>query len=215
MTVVSVDTVTGEIVDEHGDLTATEARDLTDRIRQTLTISHDLITAACLGRAWAALGYDSWDAYCTGEFAEARMVRLDRDQRREIVAEMDAAGMSTRAIASGLGVARNTVKDDLRSQVDQIDPPAPTPIQGMDGKTYQRPPAPEKRSRPALAPQARDAGWALRKAVERLARIGSDDRFASNKEMAPHLRGHLLNAIEVCQDLLDRINTEPEENTND
>jgi hypothetical protein len=62
-------------------------------------------------------------------------------------------------------------------------------------------------SRRPLPEFARDAGWDLRKSVERLERIAADDRFGTNKEqVATHLRSHLTNAIEVCQDLLDRIN---------
>lgn len=79
-------------------------------------------------------------------------------------------------------------------------------VTGLDGKTYTRP-EPSKPKRRALPDQARDAGWDLRKSVERLERIAADDRFAANKEqVTPHLRSHLTNAIEVCQDLLDRIN---------
>jgi hypothetical protein len=62
------------------------------------------------------------------------------------------------------------------------------------------------KSRKPLPDAARNAGWDLRKAVERLERIAADDRFGSNKEqVASHLRSHLLNAVEVCQDLLARI----------
>jgi hypothetical protein len=62
-------------------------------------------------------------------------------------------------------------------------------------------------SRRPLPDFARDAGIDLRKAVERLERISADDRFGQNREqVASHLRGHLSNAVEVCQDLLDRLN---------
>lgn len=61
-------------------------------------------------------------------------------------------------------------------------------------------------NRKPLTDSARNAGWDLRKAVERLERIAADDRFGSNKEqVAPLLRSHLQNAVEVCQDLLARI----------
>lgn len=60
--------------------------------------------------------------------------------------------------------------------------------------------------RRAITDTARDAGWDLRKAVERLQRLADDDRFASNKpQVAPLLRSHLENAVEVCHDLLARI----------
>ena len=89
--------------------------------------------------------------------------------------------------------------------------PSRPAVTGIDGKTYtprERKAAPKRRP---LTDQARDAGWELRKSVERIERIASDDRFTPNKEaVASHLRGHLTNAIEVCQDLLDRINTQEE-----
>ncbi len=53
---------------------------------------------------------------------------------------------------------------------------------------------------------ASDAGWALRKDVERLERIFADDRFTYNKvQVAASLRGHLKYAAEVCQDLLSQL----------
>lgn len=123
---------------ERPTLTAQQARALTDEIRQTLRAGHDLIVKAFVGRAWVALGYESWDSYCAGEFAEARMVRLDREQRREIVAEMRQAGMSTRAIASGLGVPQSTVDRDTRaSDPNGSDEPMPETVTGLDGR--QRP----------------------------------------------------------------------------
>lgn len=76
----------------------------------------------------------------------------------------------------------------------------------QDGKTYTRP-EPREQQKPRRRPitdAAGDAGWNLRKATERLQRITEDDRFSRNKEeVTAHLRGHLLYAVEVCQDLLD------------
>lgn len=80
-------------------------------------------------------------------------------------------------------------------------------VTGLDGKTYTRPEPKTPRRRP-ITDQARDAGWDLRKTIEKVERIAEDDRFPANKEqVTAHLRGHLLFAVEVCQDLLDRLNT--------
>lgn len=134
----TVDYTTGEIVEAEiveDALSATEARELTDRIKQTLTVAHELIIAAFKGRAWIALGYANWDTYCAGEFAEARMVRLDREQRREIVTEMKQAAMSNMSIASGLGVAHSTIDLDvaeIRNHPDVVK--FPDRIVGLDGK---------------------------------------------------------------------------------
>jgi len=127
----TVDVHTGEIV---AHMSAASARSLTDEIRQTLTSAHDKLLDAWRGRADLALGYDSWDAYCAGEFAGQRMVRLDREQRREIVASMRAEGMSTRAIGSALGVGHQTVQRDLPT--GPHGPVNEAPVVGVNGKTY-------------------------------------------------------------------------------
>lgn len=116
------------------DLSAAEARELTDKIRTTLQFGHKLISEAFMGRAWVALGYESWDSYCAGEFTEARMIRLDREQRREIVADLRVQGMSTRAIGTALGVHHDTVAEDVRA-VAGVGNPTPR-ITGSDGKSY-------------------------------------------------------------------------------
>jgi hypothetical protein len=201
--------IDGEIVT--ADLDATEARALTDRIRQTLTISHDLITAAYSGRAWVALGYDTWDAYCGGEFESSRMVRLDREQRREIVADMRSTGMSTRAIASGLGVDQKTVVNDLHAGEELSSPDAAPPrnITGQDGKTY-RPPAPAApptpQQRRPLQDAFFDAAMDLTRVIERLDRLASDDRFKSNDiQIANKHAADLTRANESLTALVQRL----------
>lgn len=103
------------------------------------------------------------------------MGELDADEFDEVIAEAKAEGNLSRA-----NVAR---------------------------KAREKSGAPERaKPRKALIDTARDAGWDLRKSVERLQRIAEDDRFATNKpQVAPLLRSHLENAVEVCQDLLARI----------
>lgn len=159
MTVAQVDTLTGEIVAQPETLTAEQARALTDRIRGSLAVAYDGLVDAWQGRADLALGYSSWDAYCAGEFAEGRMVRLDREQRREIVSTMRGAGMSSRAIASATGLSQPTVARDVRAGESSDSPAAP--VTGMDGKTYQ-PPAP----RPITPSVVRDVVDEARREVE-------------------------------------------------
>lgn len=141
-----VDADTGEVVDL---LDRSEARDLTDRIKVELSATWDLITEAYQRRAWAALGFDTWDAYCKGEFGASR-IKLPSEERREVVSSLRDAGLSTRAIAAATGASRNTVRSDLK-QVGQSDPPERTEVEprfkggtpkpapkvtGTDGKTY-------------------------------------------------------------------------------
>lgn len=71
------------------------------------------------------LGYASWTAYVTDLFGDEPL-RLARDVRRELVAELSDAGMSTRAIAPIVGVDQATVTRDI-ARGDANASPAPQP----------------------------------------------------------------------------------------
>lgn len=240
----------------------TWARKITERLRLQATnyaearekVIGTLIEARD-GGASALLGYPSWTVYMADVFGDAPL-RLERDARQELAAELSAEGMSTRAIAPIFGTTHKTIVKDLQSQVVPEVPPADEPeprqvvdviepepyrdvvelfateeregrmdqvradfsdavdarnkITGMDGKQYPRP-EPKKAQRRALTDQARDAGWEVRKSVERIERIWEDDRFSRNKEeVATLLRGHLMYVIETCQGFLDDIDQNEE-----
>lgn len=125
------------------DLTPEQARDLTRQIRGVAEELAGLLALAYRGRAWVALGYASWKAYCDGEFAGA-LAGLPVDRRRDVVGVLSDAGMSTRAIAAGTRTCDQTVRADLRL----ARPDGTGPRVGIDGKTYTAtPPTPA----PALA----------------------------------------------------------------
>lgn len=201
------DVVTGEVIEVA--MTPAEARTLTDEIRQTLHVGHDLIVEAFRRCAWSALGYESWDAYCQGEFAGARMIRLDREQRREIVAEMRQAGMSGRAIASGIGVDEITVRRDLATATD-VAVAEPTPITGVNGKTYQ-PPAPRPAPK-APRPQRDDAEVVLNRVLKSAQDAATGAQSLSSAQLgrmngkAAHWVDGLTDAIESLQRLVLSIN---------
>lgn len=119
--------------------TAPDARRLTDRIKAGVEAIWHLITEAYLTRAWAALGYASWDEYCVSEFGTSR-ISLPREDRREIVGSLREAGLSTRAIAAATGVSEPTVRRDLESPGASFsggnDAPATRVVTGVDGKVY-------------------------------------------------------------------------------
>ena len=110
---------------------AATARARIDRIAAHVAASRQDIIDAHRERDWLALGYATWDELCEAEFRGA-MIGLPRGERREAVAEMTDAGMSTRAIGAALGVSEGTIRNDRGAQ-DY----APTPVTGLDGKTYQ------------------------------------------------------------------------------
>lgn len=95
--------------DVPADLSATAARELTDQIKVAVEATWHLIIDAYRGRAWSALGYASWDDYCTREFGASRL-RLPREERQEVVASLRDSGLSVRAIAAATGTNRETIR---------------------------------------------------------------------------------------------------------
>lgn len=129
--------------------TPDEARRLTEQIKESVASTWELIEEAYLTRAWAALGYESWDTYCTAEFGTSR-IPLPREERREVVSSLREAGLSTRAIAAATGVSQPTVVRDLEAATDsfpQRDESVDVrTVTGVNGKVYApspRPSAPE------------------------------------------------------------------------
>ena len=123
-------------------ISAQDARNLTDKIKAGTAALWELIKEAYASRAWASLGYASWDDYCTQEFGTSR-IRLPREERREVVSSMREIGMSTRAIASATGTSHQTVANSLNSGVKNLTPGSSLsascePV-GVDGKTYRAP----------------------------------------------------------------------------
>jgi hypothetical protein len=125
---------------EPRDLTAEEAEECIAGICGAVEIGGEWIAKALNGRAWIALGYDSWDAMCDERLAG---IRLTIPLRREAVTQLRSQGHSTRAIASGLGVSEGTVRTDLTGAQNYAPPAA---VKGLDGKTYTPP------TRPAAQP---------------------------------------------------------------
>lgn len=115
-------------------LTREEAVLLTNQIQTAITVAWDLIVRAYHGRAWDALGYKSWDAYCDGEFGHSRL-SLPAEERRERVRSLREQGLSTRAIASATGVSHTTARNDLATSGGKNLPPEG--VTGVDGKNYQ------------------------------------------------------------------------------
>jgi hypothetical protein len=64
------------------DMDAYEARRITEQIRAGTEVLWALVVEACNRRAWAALGYLSWDAYAAGELNK---LYLPPGERTEVV----------------------------------------------------------------------------------------------------------------------------------
>jgi hypothetical protein len=167
-------TITGKTEPIEGRVVTTDeqrARQLTDKIQLGLAdviALRGLIAEAFTTRAWAALGYRSWDAYTDAEFRS--MVSLSREDQRalNVVLQLEE-GMSARAAAAATGNSPTTAKQDadrqlsINGQLDDQPPGEPSPVvspepsakpsdrrKGADGKS--RPAArtrPEKAAQPA------------------------------------------------------------------
>jgi hypothetical protein len=113
-----VNTETGELIDV---LSKDEAERLSTRISLRLeTISDNyvavmpMIREAVDRQAHLALGYASPGAYISDRFGDS-LSKLGVEVRREVVRELTAAGLSTRAIAPVVGVSQSTIRDDVSS----------------------------------------------------------------------------------------------------
>jgi hypothetical protein len=93
---------------------------LTEAVNNNLVKLYELVELAKVGEIHVVLGFPSWTAYIADVFGG--QVRLDREQRRELVGYLSGEGMSTRAIAETVDVSKNTVTSDLR-QVSQTGTP--------------------------------------------------------------------------------------------
>lgn len=103
-----------------------EARDLTDRISQAADDLWALLLEAYEGRAWAALGYRTWEEYTSTEFGMSRgyAYRLLDHGRvlREIesVTGVSPSGDVTEAASRDLKPHLEVVKDAIRQAVENV-----------------------------------------------------------------------------------------------
>jgi hypothetical protein len=96
---------------------------LADTINNSLAKLYELVERAKHGEIHKALGFPSWTA-CVADVFKGQ-VRLDREQRRELVGWLAGEGMSQRAIADAVGVSKKTVQNDQAAiEVDTNYPPS-------------------------------------------------------------------------------------------
>jgi hypothetical protein len=209
-------------------LSESQARLLTQEIAETLAVAWDKVVEAYQRRVWEPLGYGSWDSYCRAELGSTRLrlpseereeaVRSLRSAGLSTRAIAAATGLSPRTAAREAARVPNGTRDHGASR---------SPVTGMDGKSYPTPrnsgrdpdepidaeiveeeePEPVTPAAPAtvsnakrrpLAEAAKDAGWEIRRAAERVARIVGDDRLPTNKQqVSSALRSHLLFVAEA------------------
>ena len=149
-----VNTETGEVLDL--DRAAAERR--AERIRLRLDTIADnyaavmpMIRESIEKRDDVALGYASVGAYVADRFGGS-LQRLGVEVRRAVVAELEAAGMSTRAIARVVGVSDMTVRRDQQLGATHV-APAETPVGEGDSASGADDPAPTEATSGVNRPQ--------------------------------------------------------------
>lgn len=206
-----------------------QARDLTDRIKTGLEITWQLVIEAYQSRAWAALGYATWDDYCHRELEVGRShIQLPRENRQEVVRSLSEAGMSTRAITAATGAGYGTVHRDLGAGEGDLDTgPSGDPngspdgeqqkqgvVEGIDGKSYASTvpetakPKPEPKPKPKRRPfpgQFSKAVHDLSKALHKIERLRDDDRYRSSRDALSSSRPELRRAADVIKTVVDEL----------
>ena len=98
------------------DITREEARRRTDEFKVHTEAWLTELVSLHDDEVWWALGYISWDDYCSSEFGSIRLPR--GASRTGAVLTMRQASLSIRDIDSALGLSRGTVQREL----DAADP---------------------------------------------------------------------------------------------
>ena len=136
---------------------ADAARARVNRIRSHVEDIKSEIVAAYRERDWDALGYDSWEEYCSAEFGGT--IELPRSEREPLHFALREHGLSTRAIAAVTGVHKDTVNEDIKRQLAENPPVDLPPTLGRDGRTRKSPK--KERVRAQVVAQRRPVSLAL------------------------------------------------------
>ena len=123
------------------ELSPASAEQVTQQIRTMVERTWEYIAIAYQGRAYAALGYRSWDEYVDDRLGDLRLT-VPRQERPHAVAALTNSRMSLRAIAKVLGVGLGTIHRDLSAGIGEkgsgADDVVPNEVEGRDGKHYRR-----------------------------------------------------------------------------
>jgi hypothetical protein len=209
-------------------LTLHEAQQLTGRIKLKVGTIQDnidalasLVTRAKNGAADEVLGYESWTAYIV-DVVGSDPNDLTRDERQKFVGFLADEGMSTRAIASVVGVSNKTVHQDIAASTVTKGNSRPATVTSLDGR--ERPstqpsyintetgevtsqPQPSQPRRRALSDGFRDASLDLGKVITRIENLVSDDRFARNKQEVARYANDLTRARDALQRVINQMSS--------
>lgn len=187
-----------------------------------------LITEAKENDDHVALGFQSWTAYVSTEYADL-LADLNREDRRFAAFALSQTGMSTRAIAPIVGVTDRQVRYDIGQVGNDFPPdedacPGPQPlvitnsgrpgttrmVTGLDGKAYIAATPVKNTSSKTMSSQRRkplpdafhDATYDLGKIGTRLENLHKDDRFPEHRDKVRRYRADLFRAQTILRKLI-------------
>lgn len=108
-------------------LTSEEARALTDTIRNAVDVLWVLIMKAHNGKAWSALGYDTWADYVQQEFNMSRSRSYQLLDQARVVQEIEAALPDGTKVSISEAAAR-----DLKGVLEEVVPEIKERTEGLD-----------------------------------------------------------------------------------
>jgi transposase len=94
-------------------MTKRDARESVSRVRSQQAATEKELVRQVEGKAWRALGYESWAAMLDGEYG-GPVVALPTDERREVACRLFREGLTDVEIAATLGVSPATIDRDVR-----------------------------------------------------------------------------------------------------
>jgi len=122
-----VPVVAGTDVEFYEPLNEDDARALTETIRSAADVLWVLIARAHAGKAWAAMGYDSWADYVGSEFDMSRSRSYQLLDQGRVVREIESAVPSGTKISLSEAAAR-----DLKVVLDEVLPEIKERTAGLD-----------------------------------------------------------------------------------
>lgn len=107
-------------------MTRGEAEAITEHIRNAIDMTWALIARAHAGRAWQALGYDSWASYTSEQFGVSRSRSYQLINQAEVITAISAAAPEGTVVKISERAAR-----DLRKVIDEVVPAVARETEGL------------------------------------------------------------------------------------
>lgn len=116
-----------EITIDHSPLNAEQARQLTNTIRDASEVLWVLIARAHAGKAWNALGYETWERYVRSEFDMSRSRSYQLLDQARVIAAIESAVPAGTEIHLSEAAAR-----DLKSVIEEAIPEIRERTEGLE-----------------------------------------------------------------------------------